>query len=222
MWNMLHNYQGQVDLEFAKMMYRFPSAITRPTLEEADAAYGPELGRSYQAHIGSLFNSFIGLVQPDERRYLVCSGSATRTTGAALPTMHNYGPGQTHSFYELTLGAGAQELAETALTRAQYDLYYANKALSGLDFAEAAALEPTFDRAKTEYMKGHYYLNSVLTGNVPAERDALFSFSRSTRAFTRCQVYARQLCEAVAPPASRPEDLGLKAWFGDWGDWSSC
>lgn len=220
MWNMLHNYQGEIDAEFAQMMYRFPSSITHSTLEEADAAYGPELGRSYHAHIGSLFNSFIGIALPHERRYLVCSGPATQATGAALPTMHNYGPGQTHSFYELTLGSGPQELAETALTRAQYDLYYANKALSGLKFAEAACLEPTFDRAKTEFMKGHYYLNSVLTGNVPAERDVLFHVARATRAFTRCQVYARQLREAVEPPASSPEDLGLRPWLGDWGEWS--
>ena len=42
MWNMLHNYQGDVDPGFAEMMYRFPSTISRPTLEAADAEYLPK------------------------------------------------------------------------------------------------------------------------------------------------------------------------------------
>ena len=49
MWNMLHNYQGEVDLDFATMMYRFPSTIARPTLEAADEAYGPERRKSCHA-----------------------------------------------------------------------------------------------------------------------------------------------------------------------------
>ena len=42
MWNLFHNYYGEIDLEFAKMMWRFPGPQPDyPTLEEADAAYWP-------------------------------------------------------------------------------------------------------------------------------------------------------------------------------------
>ena len=224
MWNMLHNYQGKVDLEFAKMMYRFPSAITHPTLEAADAAYLQEKGRSYRARIGSLDNSVIGVAVPDDGdngSYYLCSGPATRATGPAMPTLHNYAPGQTYSFYELKLASSPRGVAEAALGRARYDLYYANTGLAKLTYAEAAPLEGAFDKAKTEYFKGHYYLNAVLAGRVSGERESVSHYAKATRAFTRCQVYAKQVHEAIVPPPSKPEDLGLRPWLGEWGDWDT-
>ena len=224
MWNMLHNYQGKVDLEFATMMYRFPSTITDPTLEAADAAYMPEVGKSYRARIGSLDNSFIGITLPDDGddgAYYVCSGPATRATGPAMPGLHHYGPGQTHSFYELRLASSPGGVAEAALGRARYDLYYANTALARLKYAEAAPLEETFEKAKTEYLKGHYYLNAVLAGRITTARESVSHYAKATRAFTRCQVYAKQVLETIFPPPSKPEDLGLERWLGEWGDWDT-
>jgi hypothetical protein len=224
MWNMLHNYPGEVDLDFATMMYRFPSTIARTKLEAADEAYRPERGRSYRAHIGSLDNSVIGIALPDaghHGRYYVCSGPATRNTGPAMPTLHNYGPGQTYSFYELRLAADPTAVAEAALERAQTDLYYANTAMGKLNYLEAAPLEAAFNKAKTEYFKGHYYLNGVLSGRITGDRESLYDLARATRAYTRCQVYAKQVCEAIDPPPSRPEHLGLKPWLGDWGEWET-
>ena len=224
MWNMLHNYQGEVDLEFATMMYRFPSTIALPTLEAADEAYRLERGRTYHAHIGSLDNSLIGIALPDagdNGRYFVCSGPATRDTGPAMPTLHNYGPGQTYSFYELQLAENPTAVAQAALLRAQTDLYYANTAMGKLNFLEAGPLEAAFDKAKTEYFKGHYYLNGVLSGRVTRDRESLYDLARATRAYTRCQVYAKQVCEAIDPPPNRPEHLGLRPWLGGWGEWET-
>ena len=223
-WNMLHNYAGKIDLDFAKMMYRFPSTITKATLAAADAAYTQERGRSYRARIGSLDNSVIGIVQPDNGdtgSYYVCSGPATRATGAAMPTLHNYGLGQTYSFYELKLAASPQAVAEATLARAQYDLYDANSTIGRLTYLEAAPLEATFDKAKTEWFKGHYYLNSVLAGRISDDRESVAAFAKATRAFTRCQIYAHSVCDAVTSPPSRPEHLGLEPWLGAWGDWDT-
>jgi hypothetical protein len=222
MWNMLHNYQGEVDVDFATMMYRFPSTLARRTLEAADEAYRAERGQTYRARIGSLDNSVIGIIQPDDGddgRYYICHGPATRNTGPAMPTLHNYGPGQTYSFFELRLASDPAAVAQAALTRAQTDLYYANTAMGALSYLEAAPLESPFDKAKTEYFKGHYFLNSVLCGRIADEREAVFSLARATRAYTRCQVYAKQVSEAITPPPSRPEHLGLRPWMGDGGDW---
>jgi len=224
MWNMLHNYAGKVDLDFVQMMYRFPSTFRHGTLEQADAAYLDERGRSHQARIGALGNSVIGIALPDrgdDGAYYVCSGCATRATGPAMPTLHNYRPGQTYSFYELRLRSSPRTLAEAALDRARYDLYDANSALSGLNYLESAPLEGILDTAKTEYLKGQYYLNAVLSGRVEAQRESVAQLAKATRAFTRCQVYARQLCETIVSPPSKPEDLGLKPWLGDWGQWET-
>ena len=224
MWNMLHNYQGEVDVDFAQMMYRFPSTITHPTLDAADEAYIPARGQSYRARIGSLDNSVIGITQPDagdKGLYYVCSGPATRATGPAMPSLHNYGPGQTYSFYELQLASSPAAVAQAALARARNDLYYANTAMAKLTYLETAPLEATFDKAKIEYFKGHYHLNGVLAGRVTEKRESIFGLSKATRAFTRCQVYAKQVCEAIAPPPARPEHLGLSPWLGDWGEWET-
>jgi hypothetical protein len=56
---------------------------------------------------------------------------------------------------------------------------------------------------------------------VAGERESLYDLARATRAYTRCQVYAKQVREAVKPPARRPEDLGLRPWLGDWGEWET-
>lgn len=224
MWNMLHNYSGQVDVEFAKMMYRFPSTISYPTLEEADARYMREGGKSYQSHIGSLDNSVIGIARPDNGdngSYFVCSGPATNATGPAMPTLHNYGPGQTYSFFEVKLASGPREVAEAAQRTAQYDLYYANRALAKAGATDAVHFAPLFEKAKTEYFKAHYYLYDVDAGRVAEGRQAVYSYAKATRAFTRCQVYAQQVCESFAAPPSRPEDLGLRPWLGSWGEWST-
>jgi hypothetical protein len=181
-----------------------------------------ERGQSYKARIGSLDNSFIGIVRPDRgdnATYHVSSGPATRATGPAMPTLHNYGPGQTYAFYELKLAGSPEAVAQAAQIRAQTDLYYANTAIGALDYLEAAPLEGTFDKAKTEYFKGHYYLNGVLAGRVTSDRDSVAALAKATRCYTRCQVYAQTVCDAVKPPPRRPEDLGLMPWMGTSGDW---
>jgi hypothetical protein len=224
MWNMLHNYNGQVDLEFAKMMYRFPGTITYPTLEEADAAYLPEIGKSYHTKIGSLDNSVIGITLPengDNGLYYICSGYATRATCPSLPGYHHYAPGRACSFYELKLASNPDAVVDAAFRRAQYDLYYANAEMAKLKYTDASALQPMFEKAATEYFKGHYYLNAVRGGRITTKRESVFHYSKATRAFARCQVFAREVYEALFPPATRPEDLGLKPWLRDWGDWDT-
>ncbi len=222
LWNMLHNYPGQVDVEFAKMMYRFPSTITSPTLEEADAAYLEQRGQTYRTRVGHLHNTFIGIVRPDDgpnASYYVCSGPATRATGPSGPDSHNYAPGQTYAFYELKLAESPRAVAQAALSRARYDLYYANAVLGRLSYLEAAPLEPIFDKARTEHFKGHYYLNGVLAGRITGRREITAALAKATRCYTRCQVYAQTVCDAVAPPPSRPEHLGLVPWLDELGDW---
>ena len=224
LWNMLHNYPGEVDVEFAKMTYRFPSTVTYPTLEEADAAYLRERGQSYRTRVGHLHNTFIGIVRPDrgdDASYYVCSGPATRATGPAGPESHNYGPGQTYAFYQLKLAGSPQAVAQAALHRARYDLHYANSALGRLTYLEAAPLEATFDKAKTECFKGHYYLNGVLAGRVRGDRECITALAKATRCYTRCQVYAQTVCDAIAPPPSGPQQLGLRPWLGEWGEWQT-
>ena len=145
------------------MMYRFPSTITSPTLEAADAGYLHERGQTYRARIGSLDNSIIGVIRPDDGDtglYYVCHGPATRATGPAMPFEHNYCPGQTYSFYEAQLASSPASVAQAALNTAQTDLYYANTALGKFTPLEAGpsrrcstAQKPSTSRVTTISMR---------------------------------------------------------------------
>jgi len=45
--------------------------------------------------------------------------------------------------------------------------------------------------------------------------------AQAIRFYTRCQSYARQVFQAIIPPAKRPEDLNLRQWHGNWGEWTT-
>lgn len=52
-------------------------------------------------------------------------------------------------------------------------------------------------------------------------RECVAALAKATRCYTRAQVYAQTVCDALAPPPSRPEHLGLAPWLGEWGDWET-
>ncbi|TET44617.1 MAG: hypothetical protein E3J66_00655, partial [Dehalococcoidia bacterium] len=162
-WNMLHNYQGEVDLNFAKMIYRFsgePPAY--PTLEEADDAWFARKGEGWDQKICHQNNALVSIVLPDdgdEGLYYVCAGCAAEIANPLGPQGHHYLVSPTHSFYQLKLASSPDKLVEAAKRQAQYDLYYADHQLMKLNYSDAAyaPLNEIFNRAATEWIKGSYY-----------------------------------------------------------------
>ena len=75
-----------------------------------------------------------------------------------------------------------------------------------------APLDEIFNKAATEWQKGEYYqqLARKAKGNKLKNH-----WAKATRAYTRCQALALKVYEALVPPPSKPEDLGLKPW-GYW------
>jgi hypothetical protein len=104
--------------------------------------------------------------------------------------------------------------------QAQHDLHYANQELRKLTYWDTpyASLDEIYNKAATEWFKGGYYQSLALkaTGN-----EYIYNLSKATRAFTLCQAFARQVYNALVPPPTSPEDLGLRRWFGDWGEWAT-
>jgi len=50
-----------------------------------------------------------------------------------------------------------------------------------------------------------------------AKDENIYKWGKAIRAFTRCQALARQVYNALVPPAATPEDLGLRPW-GYWSE----
>jgi hypothetical protein len=224
MWNALHNYHSLVDLDFVKMLWRFPSQPpTYPTLEEADIKLYTTHGLGWDTHIGNLGNELVGIILPDngdQGLYYACVGPAGRRAEPLTAGFHFYQIAPTHTFYELQLAAGPAEIAKAAKKRAQYDLYYANRELRKLTYADVpyAPLDAIFNSAAAETQKGDFYLNMAENAH---DHASVYHYAQAVRAFTKCQAYARQVYEALIPPPNQPTDLGLREWFGNWGRWES-
>jgi hypothetical protein len=224
MWNALHNYHGMIDLDFARMLWRFPGQPPDyPTLEEADSKLYETRGAGWNTHIGNLGNGIIGIMLPvngDKGVYYACVGPAARRAEPLTTDWHYYHIAPTYTFFELQLAAGPADIAGAARKRAQYDLYYANRELRKLTCADIpyAALDAIFNRAAVENQKGEYYLGLAMRteGN-----ESVCHYAGAVRGFARCQAYAKQVYESLVPPPASPADLDLGEWFGDWGQWES-
>ena len=188
LWDLLHNYVGKVDLEFAKMMWRHHS-------EDPDnpAAAGPQI-------------SYVGLMVPDkgnEGQYYVATRCPSKTCGV------NGNYVQVHSFYQLQLAAGPDELISAARAQATKDLNAADYVLRRMNRSDAsyAALDKMLNQAIAELYRGYYYQS---VGVRAKGNDAVYNKAKATRAFTRCQAYAKEVHESLVPPPASPKDLGLK------------
>ena len=217
LWNMMDNYRGKIDLDFVKMVWRFPGeAPSYKDLEEADAVYYKTQGAGWHQKVGNLENAFVGIVLPDngnEGTYYVASGSAARIAYPLLPQGHYYRPDMIYSFYQLKLASNAADTVKAAKDRAQYEMYYANQELKkrgwrDASFAPHAAL---FNQAATEWTKGSFFQTRVLAKKTSGV-ETTDCLGKALRAFTKCQAYAGEAYESLVPPPTRPEDLGLKPW----------
>ncbi len=223
-YNMLHNYRGKVDLEFVKMMWRFPGRLPKySSLEAADEGMYANESAGWDSKICALGNALVGLCLPDKGDqgiYYACVGPATAQANAQCPSYSYFTPDATHTFYQVQLAADPEAVVSAAHDRAMYDLSYANIELRKLTYADTAfaPLKEVFDRAVTEWYKARH--SQDLAGKTSGN-EAVCNWGKALRGFTRCQAYANQVYESlVAQPAS-PSDLGLKKYWGGWGDWES-
>ena len=222
MWNMLHNYHGQIDLEFAKMMWRLPGTEPKyPTLEEAEAVYYESQGAGWDHHIAELANAVIGIGVPDNGNkglFYVSQGRLVRFSNPQIPEYHSYPINPTYAFYEVKLDETLPKAVAAAGKRAHYDLYYANRELSKLTWSDVAfyPLNKIFNKAAEEWIRGEYYMELAdkTKGN-----ESVLNLGRAMRAYTSTQAHAKQVYEALVPPPAKPEDLGLREYLGPWGEW---
>jgi len=223
MWNMLHNYRGKVDLEFAKMMYRFKGPAPKAPLEELAETYDTSLGKGMNTPIGSTENAGVVVCRPDdgdEGVYYVSNGCVTRGGQPHWPDGHFYYPQQLYTFYKLTLAESPDDAIWASRNSAHYALYYADQQLRKLTYKNAAyaPLSALFDQAVKAWLSAQweYSLSGRTQGN-----DAVSHQNKALRAFTKCEAYANHVYEALVPPAKTPQELGLRKWGGKWGKWAT-
>jgi len=223
LWNLFHNYHGEIDLDFGKMMWRFQGPpLPYATIDEAVEDYERSQAKHWNAHICQTGNSMVGILQPDDGDdgiLHVSHGCAAR--GVNSPT---YSGGvvvrlrPTYTFFELKLASNPTNVSRAAQTRARYDLWNAYQELMKIDYSDVryAPLDEILNQAVIEWQKGWFYTDEA---GETKEKEAVIKRAKAIRCYTRCQCYARQVYNSLVPPATCPEDLNLRAWHGNWGEW---
>lgn len=219
---MFHNYQGKVDLEFAKMIWRVPG--NQPPYPLDAKAYEATQGKGWDEKICNLDTRRIGIMLPDKGDKgvaYICTGPAGRVAYPLYPGPgdgHWYQIAGTHTFYQLALASSPAEVIEAAKKEAHASIADAYQKLMFLNYRDAgyAALNDLYSQANAEYYEGiAVYNKGLLSGG----NEALRCFAQAATAFTRSQAHATQIHDVLVPPATRPEDLGLNRYGGSWAKW---
>ena len=218
LWDLLHNYHGLVDVEFMKMILRFPGN---------PPPYPPEGG--WDAKICRPSNSWVSVLIPDdgdEGIVHICTGPAGRVIHSSMAsngeTMHSSYPyiDGTHTFFRLTLAANPKAVAEAAKKAASFDIATVYKELMHLNFTDTGYgdLNDLYSLANAEFYSGsNAYNKAIMAGG----NDALAYFAKAVTAYARSQAHAMQVYEALVPAPTSPSDLGLKPFGGDWATWET-
>ncbi len=122
-------------------------------------------------------------------------------------------------FYQLVLAENPLAVGERAKDEAHRCIAAAYRHLAALTYRDPGygILQGLFSCANTEYYEGVFFLNK---GALAEGNKEVFHLARAATAFTRSQAHAQQVSEAVVPPPTSPEDLGLLRYGGAWAAWA--
>jgi hypothetical protein len=213
MWEMFNHYKGCVNLEFAKMMWRFPGQP--PPYPIDPQAYEATRGKGWDQKICNLDNSRVGIMLPcngDAGVAYFCAGPAGRVAYPLKPVGGDwYQIRGTHSFYQLALAAGPVEVVEAAKDEAHACIAKAYKELMVLNHRDTGytRLYDVYTQANTEYYEG---INAFNESFLAEGDERLLLLAQAATGFTRAQAHAKQVYHAFVPPPTCPEDMGLKPW----------
>ena len=218
-WDLLHNYSGSIDVEFAKMILRFPGEAP---------PYPPAGG--WEAMYCRPTNLWTAVVTPDDGDKGVaniCTGPVGRVLngsiagdGSAMNPTYRYAGG-THTFYRLQLAKGPAELVKAARKAAEEEIANAYGKLMFLNYRDTgyAGLKELYGKAVAEMFEGRNEFNRA----VLAEGNrALGLYGRAASLYARAQAHAREVFEALVPAPTSPEDLGLRPFGGSWATWDTA
>ena len=218
-WDLFHNYHGEIDVEFAKMVLRFPGA---------PPPWPPAGG--WEAMFCRPTNLWTAVVLPhdgDEGVAHICTGPAGRVLQSSIasdksvmrPT-YRYAAG-THTFYKLRLAKGPAELVRSAHDAAEEEIANAYSKLMHLNYRDTgyAELKELYGKAVAEMFEGR---NASNRAELAKGNNALALYGRAASLYARAQAHAREVYEALEPAPTSPLDLGLKPFGGSWATWETA
>jgi hypothetical protein len=205
-YDMMDRAVGQVDLETMKSIYRQSGTVPPGPWAEVTAAY-KRTGRWGVCAIGHAGNALVAVMRPDdgdEGIYAVCAGTAARGLTPNVPNPSG-SPlyGETNAFWELKLASSPAAVATYAGQKAGEYIEQASEAVATLAPCDVAyePLTMLLDLAQREFEAGEGH---EAAAGVVAEGNSIYGWARATRAYTRAQVRALQVCQSLFPPPYGP------------------
>jgi len=222
LWDMLHNYKGYIDLQFMKMLLRFPD----------------EKPEGWNAKICRYSNAWVVVVVPDdgdEGVAHICTGSAAHpANNSRVDEKEGFSESQanifsttafasvngTRTFYQLKLSVNPENVVTEARHAAKEDIGRAYETIKGVGYSdmEYAALNEIYATAHSEYEQGMILMDK---GFLADGNESLALYGKAATGFTRAQAHANQVVETIVPQPRTPTDLGLKPFAGDWAKWET-
>jgi hypothetical protein len=218
-WDFLNNYHGEIDVEFAKMVLRFPG----------EPPPNPPSG-GWEAMFCRPTNLWTAVVLPhdgDEGVAHICTGPPGRVLhgsiagdGSVMRPTYRYAAG-THTFYRLRLAKGPAELVKAAHEAAEEEIANAYGKLMHLNYRDTgyAALKELYGKAVAEMFEGR---NASNRADLAKDDSALALYGRAASLYARAQAHAREVYEALEPAPTNPLDLGLRPFGGSWATWETA
>ncbi len=199
MFNILNRGVGNIDLNYMKMMYRRSGTLPAGSRKQIVAGYSK--GEWGEIPASNSANATVTIMKPSEGIFAHCVGPARRGLSplSAKQFAHPI-RNETNAFWELKLGDSPGDLVG-----------YARKVASEY-IGEAKELLAQLDQSSPAQVRLMGFLETAISEIVAGDKsrsNGVTSQARIARAYSRAQVRARQVINALAPPATSPEELGV-------------
>ena len=196
MFKMLDAGKGKIDPEYLKMMYRIGGKLPEGPFDKIVKDY-QKTGNWGEVTTAHASNAITAVMKPSDGLFSLCTGPAKAgmkplLPGSILPIYR-----ETNAFFEIKLEETPDDMLIHARDQAQLFISEAEALLGNVSYTENTMkmLKSYLSQAREEYSKGL------------SQCSDLYDTAKSLRAFTRAQVRARQVINAISPPPASPDDL---------------
>ncbi len=190
LWYMLTTYDGEIDIDFAKMFYRMYD------------------NANFITYCGRRSNTAVHLGKPQDGMYYSCCGTAGKDVlnGTGKDNMDTW-----YSFYEVRLRDDPESVVSSASSSARNAIKTADDALRAFDvtadtIADYLALKNWFHDAVDTIYEGNNYNTD---GHFASGNEQLSLWSTALTKYAQGQTWCNAIANLIEAPANAPEDLGL-------------
>ena len=196
MFKMLDAGKGNIDPEYMKMMYRIGGKLPEGPFDKIVKDY-QKTGNWGEVTTAHASNAITTVMKPSDGLFSLCTGPAKAGMKPLLPGSIIPIYREANAFFEIKLDETPEDMIGYAKEKAELFISEAEELYSTVSFNENTMnmLKTHLAIAREEYSKGL------------SESSGIYDTARALRAFTRAQVRARQVINAINPPPTSPEEL---------------